>query len=330
MPTTRNPFRYGGPVRRPHFCGREPELERLERALRRERSVLVSGPRRSGKSSLLAAAAERLAAPQRAVVEVDAWAMHRERSLTRGLGRVLSEAETALADCAPGEPGPGAVVLMDNAAAALDLADERFREALREGIESPNRIAWVFAVDEAPGGTFSPGNGALFSRGAAEAIRLGPVPFAAWLPFVLERFLDSRRWIENEHVRAACDLTRGHPYHTQHLLHALWELCGEDESVDGPLVGAALDVVLDREGHAWSAVWRDLTSNQRAFLRAAALEDGELRPFGAAFLERSGLGSPSSAQRAAGALRDDRLIRGSDGGYRIRDPILRAWLRREG
>lgn len=330
MSTARNPFRYGGPVPGTHFCGREPELERLERALRRERPVLVSGPRRAGKSSLLAVAGERLAAPDRAVVRVDAWAMHRERSLTRGLGRVLSRAETALADCAPGDAGPGAVVLMDNAAAALELAGERFREALREGIESSDRIAWVFALDGTGGGTFSPGNGALFSRGAAEEITLGPIPFAAWLPFVLERFLESKRWIENEHVRAACDLTRGHPFHTQHLFHALWELCGEDESVDGTLVGAALDVVLDREGHAWSGVWRDLTSNQRAFLRAAALEDGELRPFGAAFLERSGLGSASSAQRAAEALRDDRLIEGSDGGYRIRDPTLRAWLRRDG
>lgn len=56
-----NPFRIEGIVRPPHFTDREKELERIEATMERPGSkLLVYGPRRMGKTSAIAVAAERL------------------------------------------------------------------------------------------------------------------------------------------------------------------------------------------------------------------------------------------------------------------------------
>ena len=53
MPPARNPFQYGSPVSGDHFTGREAELEALVTRMVGHISVVVSAPRRYGKSSLI-------------------------------------------------------------------------------------------------------------------------------------------------------------------------------------------------------------------------------------------------------------------------------------
>ena len=54
VPTSkRNPFDYGGPVSGPHFAGRRDELSAVTRRLADHIGVVVTAPRRYGKSSLI-------------------------------------------------------------------------------------------------------------------------------------------------------------------------------------------------------------------------------------------------------------------------------------
>ena len=74
MPTSkRNPFDYGGPVSGPHFAGRHDELTAVTRRLDDHIGIVVTAPRRYGKSSLLKESCARLRAstPGAAIVSVN-------------------------------------------------------------------------------------------------------------------------------------------------------------------------------------------------------------------------------------------------------------------
>ncbi len=74
MPTApRNPFDYGGPVTGARFTGRRDELAAVTNRLRDHIGVVVTAPRRYGKSSLIKQACATLArdTPQPAVVSVN-------------------------------------------------------------------------------------------------------------------------------------------------------------------------------------------------------------------------------------------------------------------
>jgi uncharacterized protein len=69
-----NPYHYGTPVSGEQFAGREPELAALEARMRDGVNVVVSSPRRYGKTSLLARASAQLVAEGAAVVSVNVLA----------------------------------------------------------------------------------------------------------------------------------------------------------------------------------------------------------------------------------------------------------------
>ncbi|MGH8998874.1 MAG: AAA family ATPase [Acidimicrobiia bacterium] len=86
-----NPFHYGTPVVGEQFVGRERELDALVSRMRDGINVVVLSPRRYGKTSLLLAAEERLAAgrPRGAVVRANVL---RSRDLATLVGRLAASA----------------------------------------------------------------------------------------------------------------------------------------------------------------------------------------------------------------------------------------------
>jgi hypothetical protein len=66
-----NPFHYGTPVRGELFAGREAELRALESRIRDGINVVVTAPRRYGKTSLLDRAADRLDAGGAALLRLN-------------------------------------------------------------------------------------------------------------------------------------------------------------------------------------------------------------------------------------------------------------------
>ncbi|MEJ0014259.1 MAG: hypothetical protein WDN07_01285 [Actinomycetota bacterium] len=71
--TTLNPFTYGGPVSGDQFAGREKDLKTALDRLRDHLGIVVTAPRRYGKSSLIKEAIEELSklSPAPAVVQVN-------------------------------------------------------------------------------------------------------------------------------------------------------------------------------------------------------------------------------------------------------------------
>ncbi len=82
-----NPYHYGTPVSGEQFAGRADELAALERRMRDGINVVLSSPRRYGKTSLLARASADLVAEGAAVVSVNVLAC---RDLPTFAGRLVS------------------------------------------------------------------------------------------------------------------------------------------------------------------------------------------------------------------------------------------------
>lgn len=95
-----NPFPLGGPVGEDRFIGRTEELDQLTRALTEPRAMLlVDGPRRIGKSWLVALALRRVRAAGHTALGVDVAAAS---TLADAAGRILRGSVQALAPRWPG------------------------------------------------------------------------------------------------------------------------------------------------------------------------------------------------------------------------------------
>lgn len=157
---------------------------------------------------------------------------------------------------------------------------------------------------------------------------LEPIDVGEWLPFVRERFAGSNRTIADAQIESACSLTGGHPFYTQHLCHAIWELCPEDATVTDEIIEDAVQLLLDRETYAYSALWESLAINQRRFLKGLAGEPEGVKVFSAEFVQKHNLGSASNAQRAVTPLLEKDIIDRSNGSFIIVDRFFRIWINR--
>lgn len=356
-----NPFRFWGPVTGARFCGREPQIARLERAARRRLPTAVVGPSGSGVSSLGAEFARRLREQGLRAARVELTPELGPRAAGEALaealdgggpsGRRPSGAATPGEDVAEGEVR---CLLVDRAHRLgedgfVELRGRLARAAERDGPLVPvylgTRPPAVRRLVTRPTGA-SDGGGA----GGGRVLRLGAIPPAAWLPYVLERFLETDRWIANEHVEEAVSLTRGRPRATQFLFRLLWSGVDAGGGVRDGDVDAALSRALARAAPAIDRRLEALTPNQRRTLAGIARAGTEVEPYASRFVERCELASPSSVQRALPALRRAGLVErsgggaggragrgpteegadGRAGGLRVAEPFTEALLRRRG
>ncbi|MGC9944967.1 MAG: ATP-binding protein [Bryobacteraceae bacterium] len=161
---------------------------------------------------------------------------------------------------------------------------------------------------------------------AAGHYPLGSIATAHWIPFIGKKFREGERPIADREIRRVCELTEGHPFYTQHLCHALWEICAPGEPVTEALIQGAIKVLLDRESYAYTVLWESLAASQRRLLKGLAFEPAGAKLFGAPFIARHGLGSPSNAQRAVESLLSRDLIDRDNGSFLITDRFFRIWI----
>ena len=161
---------------------------------------------------------------------------------------------------------------------------------------------------------------------AAGHYPLGSIEVKHWIPFIGKKFRDGEKPIADNEIRRVCELTEGHPFYTQHLCHALWEICAPGEPVTESLIQDAIKVLLDRENYAYTALWESLASNQKRLLKGIASEPAGTRLFAGPFIGRYGLGSASNAQRAVESLLNRDLIDRDNGSCLITDRFFRIWI----
>jgi hypothetical protein len=315
-----NPFIVGPPVRGEDLCGRDVELDRIVPALGSGAVVAVSGAPGAGLTSLALAVAGRLGRTGRAAVRL-------EMSEAEDADEAAGLLEWALEPPAEGEPARHHLLLDGlRREAAVEAALPLLRR-------TAGRRVGTLLLGASPR---LPELAEVAADGRSEAekrstltVALSPPPAAGWLPYVLERFLETDRWIGNEHVHRVLEVTGGVPRPTQAVLQALWDTTEKGGRVADGAVERALRAAVAREGAGYRRVLDGLTGNQRRVLRGLARQPAAA-PFSGEFVAGQGLASPSSVQRALEALEARGLVVSPPGEQHPRpaDPLLARWLGR--
>lgn len=163
---------------------------------------------------------------------------------------------------------------------------------------------------------------------SAKQMELGVISARDFAKFIRARFEQSARLIEDEVVDGILMATHCHPYGTQELAYAVWEETDEGATATSRELRLGLNRVLRSENAHFSRIWERASQAQRLTLEALAFDPGQ-PPMGNAYRRRHNLPGPSTMQKAVAVLVNDELIERHESGYRIAEPFLAEWIRRE-
>lgn len=222
--------------------------------------------------------------------------------------------------------GPGVIVVIDEFQQMLEYETDRVERKLRSVIQNHRGVSYVFlgsrkhliqkmVLDK---------NRPLYRAGGHYP--LGPIAENEWEPFIHHHFSAAHKRIDRAAIHEVCEMTQGHPFYTQHLSHALWELCEPKNKVTPELIRAAAKLLLDRESYAYTTLWESLTVPQKRFLKGLATEPAGVKAFAGEFVEKYGLTSASNSQRAVEALLAKDVIDRDNGSFVISDRFFRLWI----
>jgi uncharacterized protein len=161
---------------------------------------------------------------------------------------------------------------------------------------------------------------------SAKSMELGDIPVEPFAAFLVQRFHDGGREVDDAVVADVLARTHGHPYATQELCYFLWEQAGAEAPAGLADLDRALAAVLRSEHAHFSLLWDGTSAVQKQVLQALAREPG--RPFSAAYRTDHNLPPATNVQKALRALTQRELVTGDSGAYRITEPFLAEWLQR--
>jgi len=218
------------------------------------------------------------------------------------------------------------VIVFDEVQQVLEYESDLVERRLRSAIQKHQDVSYIFLGSRKHliQKMFLDRSRPLYR--AAGHYPLMPIATEHWIPFIARKFREGEKPIAEAAIRRICQLTEGHPFYTQHLCHALWELCEPGRAAAGSLIEAAMKVLLDRESYAYTALWESLPLNQKRLLKGLASEGAGVKPFAGAFISRHGLGSASNSQRAVQSLLHRDLIDRDNGSFLISDRFFRIWI----
>jgi AAA+ ATPase superfamily predicted ATPase len=228
------------------------------------------------------------------------------------------------------ERGRKVVIVFDEFQRLLEYDDDRVERTLRSKVQTHTGVGYLFLGSRKHliQQMFLDQNRPLYR--SAGHYPLGPIGTDHWKPFVRERFELAKKHISDTLIESLCAMTEGHPFYTQHVAHALWELTEREEEVTEEKLRNALDLLLQRESYAYTLLWESLTKNHQRFLRGLATEKSGASPFSSEFVHRHGVRTASNAQRAAESLISRDIIDRDNGTFIITDRFFRLWIERMG
>jgi Predicted ATPase (AAA+ superfamily) len=218
------------------------------------------------------------------------------------------------------------VVVFDEFQQILQYESDLVERRLRSVIQNHHKVAYIFLGSRRHliQQMFMEKNRPLYRAGGHYP--LGPISEKDWTPFIRNHFRTTDRLIADDLIHLIYTRTQGHPFYTQHLCHAVWELCDRKAKVTPKMIDHATQLLLERENYAYTTLWESLAVNQRKFLKGLASEAGKVQPFSSEFIGKYGLGSGSNVQRVVDSLLEKDVIDRDDGSFLISDRFFRLWV----
>ncbi len=220
------------------------------------------------------------------------------------------------------------VMVFDEFQRILEYGSDKTERTLRSAIQDQENVSFVFLGSRKHliQKMFLDQNRPLYRAGGHYP--LGPIETRAWLPFIKSRFNKTGKTINSDIITRLCEISGGHPFYTQHLCHAVWEICEPGAEVTGETLDEAISLLLERESYAYTGLWESFAVNQRRFLSGLVQETSGAQVFGGAFVQKNNLNSASSVQRVVENLLDRDVIDREDGSFFIADRFFQLWVKK--
>jgi uncharacterized protein len=349
-----NPFVFDRPLEdSKDQVGREDELSKLSADLRDGNDILVEGPSRHGKTSLINAALSASAVGDGGLgVRIDCSGVLTTNDFVRRLEEAYGQAwgggavEEALVERLEALPfrlagadasrpkgrlegllevaaevaeqtGCRVIVGFDEVQDVLPLTGvvEAIQHSRARG---GDRVGHVFA-----GPDLSSHERVAWSERAA-TVNVGTIAPIVFAGEITRRFADAGREA-GEAAKIIAALGAGHPQRTNLLASQLWELTGNGERATVATARAAIEQALVRCGPEFDLRWNGLRSNER---RVAVAIASEIAPQGTRAQRATGLAGAGAAQRALQGIKASGVAQVREERLTLTDPLFAEWLRR--
>jgi AAA+ ATPase superfamily predicted ATPase len=220
---------------------------------------------------------------------------------------------------------------------AVLILDE-FQEVVKLDAAFPNLMRSVFQAQPEVGHVYLGSKRHVLDRifndrnepfwRSAKRLEIGTIPRPEFGAFVKQRFDQTDKGITDPALERLLDATGGHPYATQELAYATWELVPTGHYAHEDDVEVALAKVIRGEHNNFARIWEHATEQQRQLMLALAREPAAV--YSVDYQARHGLTSSSHVQRALATLVKEEVAgRNEAGEYCIVEPFLAEWLNRE-
>jgi AAA+ ATPase superfamily predicted ATPase len=345
-----NPFKIDGIVDGADYMPRK-ENEELLKYHKAGRNVLIRGPRRTGKSSLVVNTFQNA---DYLFIRVDFWGVKTEVKAVEKIGRafepfckkmpVLSgfniggvglqwkspEAISSVEDLLRLAPDlqkkKPVVIFFDEFQALLDLPDsDQFLGALRSEIQAQPEVQYIFAGSNQNRlmEIFYTQRSPFFK--SAALMEVGSLDHDAFLKWLQAKFEGTGRSVDPKLWDAIFELSHSIPGDVQDVCYHMWNDAEEGVEIGPEHFGATLQRVLHERASGYEGMWNMLTDNQQKIAMGLARYRDD-KYMSREFMQLSNATSSASVKRGIEALDSKGLIWMSAKRWIFSDPFFALWI----
>jgi hypothetical protein len=218
-----------------------------------------------------------------------------------------------------------AVVVFDEFQEIANFDDQEIERKMRSVFQHHRNVSYIFMGSKTHlmRDIFNNLNRPFYKSG--KHFPLGKIDSIELVKFAAKKFETSGIKITDDELKEIIEVTECHPYYFQMLCHVLWEIALDDKAVKLSHIEEAVEILISRESSAYMAIWESLTAKQKNLL-VALMQEHNPEIYSRRFLEKHGLGAPSSLQKATKKLIGMELIQQANGSYEIIDLFFKRWI----
>ena len=234
----------------------------------------------------------------------------------------LLEAGKKVAD----QHNQNAVVVFDEFQEIANFDDQEIERKMRSVFQHHRNVSYIFMGSKMHlmRDIFNNPNRPFYKSG--KHFPLGKIDSIELVNFAARKFETTGINIAEQELIEIIEVTECHPYYFQMLCHVLWEIALDDKAVKLSHIEEAVKILISRESSAYMAIWESLTAKQKNLL-VALMQEHSPEIYSRRFLEKHGLGAPSSLQKATKKLISMELIQQANGSYELVDLFFKRWVR---
>ena len=162
---------------------------------------------------------------------------------------------------------------------------------------------------------------------SAEMMELNAIKKEVYVPFIVQKFEEKRRKIEQNLVENVYDLFAGHTFYVQKTFNEAFLHTPKLGKCTLKIVLDSIDTIVEIYSPFFKATLSEMPEKQKELLYSIALDGTAEAITSADFISRHSLTSASSVQAAAKRLLERDIITKEGNAYRLTDRFFTLWIK---